>query len=305
MKDVDGYFERYREAAGRRQAAANTFLRLAQAYQADVKRNGREIASELLEGFFEGKYAKNTRVRKAAQDTKELLGDFDKTAALVMPSVMTISMQLNLALDTLALQAIAASIRDLATPLDPEGKTPLEIAREGVESLSAARQTLHSSIIYAVTDANLLETQVEETLLHASLLLEVRRKRLWDFRRENLSVTWKELRERATKEGQHAASETIRGKLKEIITDALEEEFEDISQLRRAHRYIRLFHRLFGRRQVDRRKNDTDQMMDLLDQLERENELLTELHEVFERAGASIDSIRARAEKGFEERPIV
>lgn len=304
MDDVDGHFERYREAAGRRQAAAEAFVQLAQSYRADVKRDGREITSELLEGFFEEKFSKNSKVRAAAQKTKVLLANFDQAAVLVASSVMTMSMQLKLALDSLAFEVIAAPIRELGRPLDPGGKTPLEIALEGAESLSAARRKLHVSAIHAVSDAHILETQVEETLQQASLLLEVRRRRLWDFRRENLSVTWGELRRRAAKEGQDALSEAFRQRLEEIITEALEEEVEDISQLKRALRYNRLLHRLFGKKQVDRRRNDTDQMMGLLDQLERENELLKEFSHVFERVGSSISSIRAGAENSFEGRAI-
>lgn len=304
MDDVDGLFERYREAAGRRQAAADAFLRHAQTYRADVKRDGREITTELLEGFFEEKYAKNAKVRKAAQDTKKMLANFDQAAALVTSSVMTMSLQLKLALDTLAFETIAAPIRELAKPPNPSGTTAIEIAREGAESLSTARRKLHGSAIQAVTDAHVLENQVEETLRQATLLLEVRRKRLWDFRRENLSVTWGELRQRATKEGQDALSETIRERLEEIIIEALEEEAIEISQLKRASRYIRLLHRLFGTKPVDRRNNDTDQMMGLLEQLELENKLLKEFDDVFERAGASIGSIRAGAEGSFEGRAI-
>jgi len=155
-----------------------------------------------------------------------------------------------------------------------------------------------------VTDAHVLETKVEETLGNATLLLEVRRKRLWDFRRKNLSVTWGELRQRATKEGQDALSETIGKRLVEITTEALEMEGNDIFQLKRASRYIRLFYRLFGMKRVDRRNNDTDQMMGLLGQLELENELLKELDDVFERAGASIGLICAGAENSSEGRSI-
>ena len=175
MDDVDGLFERYREAAKRRQAAGDTFLQRAQTYRAEVKRDGREITTELLEGFFEEKYAKNSKVRKAAQDTEKLLANFDQAAALVTSSVMTMSMQLKLALDTLAFEATAAPIRELGRPLDPSGKTPLEIARKGAESLSVARRKLYGSAIHAVTDAYLLETQVEETLRQATLLLVVSR----------------------------------------------------------------------------------------------------------------------------------
>ena len=304
MDDVDGLFERYKEAAGRRQAAADAFVQLVQTYRADVQRDGREITTELLEGFFEKKYAKNSKVREAAHDTKVLLANFDQAAAIVASSVMTLSMHLRLSLHTLAFEAIAAPIREFGRPLDPGGKTPLEIAREGAESLSAARRKLHSSTIHAVSDAYVLETQVEEVLRQATLLLEVRRKRLWDFRRENLSVTWGELRRRAAKEGQDALSETIRGRLEEIITEGLQEEVADISQLKRALRYIRLLRRLFGTKQVDRRNNDTDQMMGLLKQLERENTLLKELDDIFEKAGASISSIRAGAANSFEGRVI-
>jgi hypothetical protein len=304
MGDIDGLFERYIEAAGRRQAAVDAFLQHAQTYRADVKRDGREITTELLEGFFEEKYAKNAKVRKAAQDTKNLLANFDQAAALVTSSVMTMTLQLKLALDTLALETIAAPVRELEKPLNPSGKTALEIAREGVQSLSTARRKLHGSAIQAVTDAHVLENQVEETLRQATLLLEVRRKRLWDFRRENLSVTWGELRQRAAKEGQDELSETFRERLAEIITEALEREAEDISQLKRASRYIRLFYRLFGTRLVNRQNNDTDQMMGLFEQLELENKLLKEFDDVFERAGASIGSIRAGAENGFEGRAI-
>lgn len=303
MNDVDGLFEKYREAAGRRQTAVDAFLERAQTYRADVKRDGQEITTELLEGFFEEKYAKNAQVRKAAQDTKNLLANFDQAAALITSSVMTMSLQLQFALNTLAFQTIAAPIRELEKPLNPSGKTALEIAREGAESLSTARRRLRTSAIQAVTDAHILETQVEETLRQATLLLEVRRKRLWDFRRENLSVTWGELRQRVVREGQDALSETIREKLGEIA-EALEEEIEEISQLKRASRYIRLFYRLFGTKSVDRQNNDTDQMMGLLELLELENELLKEFDDVFEKAVTSIDSICAGAENSFERRTI-
>lgn len=117
-------------------------------------------------------------------------------------------------------------------------------------------------------------------------------------------MTWGELRQRAAKEAQDALSETIRERLWEIITEALEEEAEEISQLKRASRYIRLLYRLFGTKPVDRRNNDTDQMMGLLEQLELENKLLKEFDDVFERAGASIGSIRAGAENSFEGRAV-
>lgn len=304
MDDVDGLFERYRKAAERRQAAADAFLQQAQTYRAEVKRDKIEITTELLEGFFEEKYAKNAKVRKAAQDTKKLLANFDQASVLVTSSVMMMSLQLKLALDTLAFEAIAAPIRELEKPSNLSDKTALEIAQEGQESLSTARRKLHGGVIQAVTDAHVLEKQAEETLRQATLLLEVRRKHLWDFRRENLSVTWGELRQRAAKEGQDAMSETIRERLLELIMKALEKEAEEISQLRRASRYIRLFYRLFGTKPVDRRNNDTDQMMDLLEQLEVENKLLKEFDDVFERAEASIISIRAGAENSFEGRAV-
>jgi len=120
MGDVNELVARYREAAERRQAAADAFLQCAETYRMDVKCDGREITTELLEGFFEEKYSKNAKVRKAAQDTKKLLANFDQAAALVTSSVMTMSLQLKLAFETLALETIASPLLELEKTSEPK-----------------------------------------------------------------------------------------------------------------------------------------------------------------------------------------
>lgn len=308
VSQADELFAQYEQASSRRRAASDEFLAEVDTYRNDVHRDGNGITVQLLEGFFDEKWGKNEFVRSLAQQTQSLLGTFNQTSTLILSSVATMLMNLRLTHDVLAFEVIATPIRELSRPLDVEGRTSLEIARDGIDNFSKARIRLNENYIQALADARLLEIQAEATLRQATLLLQIRRKRIWDFRQKHLSVTWREIKSRAAREGgksgKDEASDFIWEEIEAIIVDVLKEEAEAASQLKRFIRWGKAVYRLFGKKILNRSTNDTDLMTDLLFQLKKENRLLVALDTKLEQTSDAIEAIRINAKDNFSSQQV-
>jgi len=85
-----------------------------------------------------------------------------------------------------------------------------------------------------------------------------------------------------------------------IIVDVLKAEATEAAWLRRIARWLKALSRLFGKKVLNRTVNDTDLMTDLLDQLNKENELLAALDLKFEQASDAIEAVRVNAKDGFK-----
>ncbi|CUH82343.1 hypothetical protein SAMN04488093_11335 [Tropicibacter naphthalenivorans] len=284
-------FDRYREAAKRRIAAQQAFLAVTKTYREDIQRDGRKITIDLLEGFFDETYGKSDRVKAEAQRAKELIEDFHKAAEDITQSVAMMVLELQTALSTLPTKALAPFFEEMGKPLAPKGNTPLDVARAGMENLSDAGQKLLDGGHQAAIEAHGLELRAEETLYQATILLELRKKHLSEFRQENLSVTLDDLKQRATKEGKDAVAEGLRKELAEILAEVVALTVEEVAQIKRAHKLGRLFQRLMGKKQVNRQRNDTDQLMDLVGLLEKENALLGKLDAVFKETAEAMKQV--------------
>ncbi|WP_306025730.1 hypothetical protein [Oceaniradius stylonematis] len=295
-------FARFTAIASRRRTATDACTAEIDDYLEDVRRDGQQITIEFLEGFFEKKWGKSDRVREWAQQTRQMLSNFDRAAALVMSSIATMSLHLKLAQETLAIEVMATPVRAMGKPITASSNSPLASAREELANIRAARKRLNENYVAALSNATELEMQAERSLWQATELLKGRRRRLLDFRKQHLSFSWRERLQRAKRESAKASKDEateLMWKAIEEVSEAMAEEAADVAQVRRAARWGAAVARIAGRKAQNRERNDTDNLIDLLDQLERENEEFRKLEETFATTASAIEAVRTNAENSF------
>jgi hypothetical protein len=187
----------YQELFQKRRKAIEIFLQEIGRFEAETRDHGKKIDEELLTAFFKQDSKKPISARELARRALGQLEDFRRIVLSLSISVNEMSLNLNLTKDTLMLAVIAVPIQRLSEPIDLKEKTPLDIARQGLANIRSAQSDSTRAYLSAMSDAVALEQEAITVLQLATLLLQVRRQHLWDFRRQHLTVTKSELLERA------------------------------------------------------------------------------------------------------------
>lgn len=289
----------YQERSQQRRKAIEVFLQEISRFESETRDHGKKIDEELLTAFFKQDSEKPVSAREMARRALGQLEDFRHIVLSLSISVSEMSLNLNLTKDTLMLAAIAAPIQRLSEPIDIKEKTPLDIAKQGLANIRSAQSDGTRAYLSAMSDAVALEKEAITVLQLATLLLQVRRQHLWDFRRQHLTVTKSELLERAERYGKDAGSEEVSDWFWDALEELLEaigEELEDIIWIKRAKRWGGAVLRLAGRRSIDRSVNDTDLVHELLDRMEREKRALEKFESAIARANTAIIAVRKGAD---------
>ena len=292
------------EAESHRRVVAKFFTEEIDDYLIEINQDSKKITTNLLEAFFRAESKKCESVQDSAKETFHLLRTFDEAAFKILDDVAAILLELNSVQSTLKFQSVATPIRAISNPIEVTGHSKIEIEKNIFSSIERSRTQFNEKFIGAVIEATKLEKQVQHGLWKSTELLMSRRKLLWDFRKEYLSVSWHERLQRSIRESQRVTKEIIYAQIleaTEILSKELTDVALDIAKIKLAIRLMKAAGRVAGKKEISCELNDTDYMHKLLRRLDSENKEFEKFCREFDEIKKEIEAIRKDVEECFTE----